>query len=68
MNVSNDITVSFSAPLSTSPCPSVMPLVHPHVYLYYKAEESGRLKMKTPTRECLCAHFVDVCVHEHVCV
>lgn len=39
--------------------PSVMELVHPHVYLWYKAEESGGLKMKTPTRELLCAHFVN---------
>lgn len=43
--------------------PSVMELVHPHVYLWYKAEESGRLKMKTPTRELLCAHFVNAYVH-----
>lgn len=55
-------------PPSPSLCPSVMALVHPHVYLYYKAEESGRLKMKTPTRECLCAHFVNVYVHGYVCV
>lgn len=44
-------------------CPSVMAPVHPHVYLCYKAEESGRLKMKTPNRESLCARFVSVCMH-----
>lgn len=52
--------LSLHLPISPSPFPSVMALVHPHVYLCYKAEESGRLKMKTPTRECLCAHFVSM--------
>lgn len=62
------LSLFLSPPLPPFPssCPSVMALVHPHVYLYYKAEESGRLKMKTPTRECLCAHFVNVYVHGYV--
>lgn len=54
-------------PPSSSLCPSVMALVHPHVYLYYKAEESGRLKMKTSTRERLCAHFVNANVWHSIC-
>lgn len=75
------ISSSPSLTLCASPCPSVMALVHPHVYLCYKAEESGRLKMKTPTREHLCVHFVNAqmrsamcarvcprrCVEVHVC-
>ena len=61
------ISLSLLLPPSTSPYPSVMVLVLPHVYLCYKAEESGRLKMKTPTRECLCARFVNLYVHWCVC-
>lgn len=55
-------SISLSPPLppTSSPCPSVMALVHPHVYLCYKAEESDRLKMKTQTRTCLCVHFVNM--------
>lgn len=61
------ISSSPSLTLCASPCPSVMALVHPHVYLCYKAEESGRLKMKTPTREHLCVHFVNAQMRSAMC-
>lgn len=67
LSISLSIFLSPPLPPFPSPGPSVMALVHPHVYLCYKAEESGRLKMKSPTRECLCAHFVNVYVNGYVC-
>lgn len=69
LSLSIYLSISSSPSLTpcASPCPSLMALVHPHVYLCYKAEESGRLKMKTPTREHLCVHFVNAHALSNVC-
>ena len=62
------LSLSRPLPLSPFPCPSVTALVHPHVYLCYKAEESGRLKMKTPNQSVVVCSFLSECVRVGGCV